>query len=260
MKLFYKKREELLKEIISNGKVMFSINDYQSAWGHYSSAFRAVIKWNSDTEEAALRRKLEELVALYEDGSKADSANTMLIPHILEDKNIAKINIHVNKAHSSKGHHSGKVVVGKVKPAFPFDVEQFEEANEITLEALQLLQAEGYLGHEGIDENMLELRKIYVDVAAVCKMNKCDYIQRRVATGVQVRGDYFGLDEEGFLAKSKLEKIGILLVPSSYPTQVVLSHKRKIRKDALYRNEDDLIKIPLIHGVEESAKLYKRFQ
>lgn len=191
----------------------------------------------------------------------------MYLPRINEDKNIFKMQIHENKAHSSTNYKKDEMipVISILRRAFkskqPLDLGDGsmneKSAKSVLKDTLQALEDEGY--HIEIEDDIQSPYVIAsIDAARLCELHECDSIQRRFFTGRQIRANFFSRID-GKLQRSKLESVGVFLVDRDI--EVVHSLERTTRTDAIYTAQHpDEIVLKDIPPVLRSGRLYKKYK
>lgn len=235
-KAYYSQLAEIYK-FLNDCTCLFSLNDPFNALDQPSGKYRGVFKINQSQIDK-LKTMLEDGERLY-DVASIDSKRKALpinFPRFLEDESIFKMQIHINKAHLSKNFNPQEHEMIRVATV-PTLILETDDKEQMKADIKAFYQAEAdleKLGYQVLIEQLPSHDVMYIDVKTLCKLNKCESVQHRIDTGRQIRANYFSHDDRGFITKSKLQSIGILLVPQMQPLDVVQSHDRKIREDAIY--------------------------
>lgn len=145
------------------------------------------------------------------------------VPRIHDDPTLVKLQLHINRAHSSVNYLKDEPI-----PLCSIRSDDGQPNQEMQ-NAHDELEQLGYAPTFVHDGSKLSLN---ADTATICDDYQCDSLQLRSATGSQIRASFFTRDQDGFLNKSKLQSIGVLLVPMG--VDVVKSHARSRRTDAIY--------------------------
>lgn len=229
---------ETLTEIyyeLQKCRCLFSLNDPFKELGRPSGRYRGVFQLN-DEQMSRVKPLIDDGRRLYEVASEGSNRKGLPInfPKFLEDDSIFKMQIHINKAHLSKNYEIGSMVKIASVPTLILeneDRDQMEADIKAFHEAGEQLEK---LGYEVLIEDIPSHDFMYIDVKRLCELNNCNSVQHRIDTGRQIRADYLSHDEQGNITKSKLQSIGILLIPANQHITVLNSHDRKIRTDAIY--------------------------
>lgn len=217
---------------------LFSLNEPFKELSKPSGRYRGVFSL-TDKQMQRVEPMLKEGQRLYEVASEGGNRKGLPInfPKFLEDDKVFKMQIHINKAHLSKNYEIGTMVKVASVPTLILEDDN-EEAIRADIQAFQeagkALEAKDY---EVQIEQIPSHDIMYVDVKKLCELNKCNSVQHRIDTGRQIRADYFSNDNDGNITKSKLQSIGILLIPADQRIEVLTSHDRKIRTDAIYTKQ-----------------------
>ncbi len=233
--------------------------------------YRAVLL----VDVATLRDPLEQVAAAFYAAYKAVHQHKedydptkipklpMYVPRINDDENIFKMQVHENKAHSSKNHKKGgmipviSITKGDLSSAIKSDSGEkitYQAALDIAVEALK---NEGYVV-DVQDDIASTYVTVDIDTNKLCELHECDSIQRRFFTGRQIRANFFSRID-GKLQKSTLKSVGVLL--TNKHIEVVHSHERTTRTDAIYTAEHpDEIVLEAIPPLLRSGRLYKKYK
>lgn len=211
----------------------------------------------------AIKKDLEEIAELFYAAEAVEQKNydpnnkpklPVYVPRFLDENNeIFKIQIHENKAHSSKNYSQKEMVpvASCTKTDFAHKPSQ-----KIINDAVKSLQELGYTVEVDNDPESPYVM-IYVDVQTLCEKNECDSIQRRSPTGRQIRANFFS-EKDGVVQKSKLATVGVVLLTK--PVEVIHSLDRSIRTDAKYTKQHvDEIVLSDMPEVFRSGRLYKTY-
>ena len=214
---------------------LFSLNEPFKELGRPSGRYRGIFKLD-DQQMKRIKPLLDDGRRLYEVASEGGNRKGLPInfPKFIEDDSIFKMQIHINKAHLSKNYEIGSMVKVASVPTLILeneDREQIEADIKAFYEAGEALEK---LGYEILIEKIHSHDLMYIGVKKICELYNCNSVQHRIDTGRQIRADYFSRDNDGNITKSKLQSIGILLIPSDQQITVLTSHDRKIRTDAIY--------------------------
>lgn len=247
-------------EFLQESDCLFSLNDRFKEPGRPSGHYRGVFKLD-DEQMKRIEPLLKDGQRLYEVASEGSNRKGLPInfPKFLEDESIFKMQIHINKAHLSKNYEIDTSLKIASVPTLILendDREQMEADIKAFYEASEALEK---LGYEVLIEDIDTHNIMYIDVKKLCELNNCNSVQYRIDTGRQIRADYFSRDNNGNITKSKLQSIGILLIPAEQQIQVLTSHDRKIRTDAIYtkRHPTEII-LDEIPAKLLTGRLYRR--
>lgn len=257
---------EQLEEIylfLQECRCLFSLNEPFNALGNPSGKYRGVFQLTQE-QIAQIAPMLNDGKRLYDVASESNDGKRRELPinfpKFIDDDSIFKMQIHINKAHYSKNYtpDDGMLRLASVQTMIleDDDAEKMEADIKAFHEAGEALEK---LGYEVLIENTPTINMMYIDVKTLCKLHQCNSVQHRIDTGRQIRADYFSHDDDGNLLKSKLQSIGILLIPDEQQIAVIHSHDRKIRTDAIYtkRHPTEII----LREVPEkflTGRLYRR--
>lgn len=222
-------------QLLQESRCLFSLNEPFKELGRPNGRYRGVFQLN-DQQTADMKKLILDGKRLYETATDDSNSRGLPInfPKFLEDEAVFKMQIHINKAHLSKNYEIGSMVKVASVPTLILeheDREQMEADIKTFHEAGEQLEK---LGYEVLIEDIPTHDVMYIDVKRLCELNNCNSVQHRIDTGRQIRADYFSRDHDGNITKSKLQSIGILLIPSDQQITVLTSHDRKIRTDAIY--------------------------
>lgn len=239
---------------------LFSLNDPFKEVGKPNGRYRGIFAL-TDEQMQRMKQMLKDGKRFYEIASEGGNRNGLPInfPKFLEDETVFKMQIHINKAHLSKNYEIGTMVKVASVPTLILeddDREQMEQDIKDFHKAGEELEKFGY---EVLIEDIPSHDLMYIDVKRLCELHKCESVQHRIDTGRQIRADYFSRDNEGNINKSKLQSIGILLIPADQPITVLNSYDRKIRTDAIYtkRHPTEII-LEQIPEKLLTGRLYRR--
>lgn len=232
--------------------------------------YRAVLRVNVPT----LREPLQQVATAFYAAHKAvnehkkdyDAAKIpklpMYVPRINDDENIFKMQIHENKAHSSKNHKKGEMIpVISVTKGDLSSMIKSDSNEKVTYQvaldnAVEALILEGFKV-EVQDDIASTYVIVDIDTSKLCELYECDSIQRRFFTGRQIRANFFSRIE-GKLQKSTLKSVGVLL--TNKHIEVIHSHERTTRTDAIYTAEHpDEIVLEAIPPLLRSGRMYKKY-
>lgn len=247
-------------QLLQESRCLFSLNEPFKEMGQPSRRYRGVFQLN-DQQTAGMKELITYGKYLYEVVSEGGNRNGLPInfPKFLEDDSIFKMQIHINKAHLSKNYEiDNSLKIASVKTLILEDDDKGQMTTDI--EAFyQSAEALEKLGYEILIEKTPSYDLMYIGVKKICELNNCKSVQHRIDTGRQIRADYFSRDAEGNITKSKLQSIGILLIPADQQITVLTSHDRKIRTDAIYtkRHPTEII-LEQIPQKLLTGRLYRR--
>ena len=208
---------------------------YVKKHGKYvpDATFKGIVRFNGD---------IEHLKTLIDQSESAKNKEGAYITHLMHnmpkliDENVVRILVHENKAHVSKNHKAGYIKLISIRTSAAMR----EYASGELVEILRKMEKSGY--NVKIDQNPQSV-ELSIDVKHLCDMYGCKSIQRRYSSGRQIRANFYTIDESGMLEKSKLETLGILVIPQNMEVEIIKSHDRKIRTDAIYteQHEDEIV-------------------
>lgn len=236
-KVYFEQLEEIYN-FLQGCECLFSLNEPFNVLGKPSGKYRGVFKLDQEQIEK-INPMLSDGKRLYTVASEDSNRNGVPInfPKFLDDENVFKMQIHINKAHLSKNYEPDSNI--KIASVDTMILPDYGESirQQMKADIKALYQAEKdleKLGYDVLIENLPTHDLMYIDVKTLCKLHHCASVQHRIDTGRQIRADYFSHDEDGNITKSKLQSIGILLIPAEQQIAVIHSHDRKIRTDAIY--------------------------
>jgi hypothetical protein len=247
-------------EFLLECKQLFVINEPFNSKGQPSGNFRGVFELDSD--------QLKQMAEMLKDGKRLYNHATndsnrrgvpINFPQILDDESIFKMQVHINKAHLSKNFEQDTAIKVASVMTMINDKNDKETAQANVKAFYEADKALDKLGYAVLIEKSIDHDLMYIDVNTLCKIYGCESVQQRIDTGKQIRANYFSYDEQGNVMKSKLHSIGVLIVPQSQGIEVVQSHERKIRTDAIYteRHPTEII-IEEIPEHLRIGRLYRR--
>lgn len=233
--------------------------------------YRAVLLVDVD----ALREPLEHVATAFYAAHKAVHQREkdydpnkiprlpMYVPRINDDESIFKMQVHENKAHSSKNHRKDEMIpVISVTKGDLTRVIKSDSDEKITYQAaldiaIKALKDEGYVVNVQ-DDIASTYVTVDIDVNKLCELHECDSIQRRFFTGRQIRANFFSRID-GKLQRSTLKSIGVLL--TNQHIEVAHSHERTTRTDAIYtaKHPDEIV-LEVIPPLLRSGRLYKKYK
>lgn len=247
-------------ELLQECDCLFSLNEPFKKLGRPSGRYRGVFSL-TDEQIERIEPMLKDGERLYRVANEEGNRRGLPInfPKFIEDESIFKMQIHINKAHLSKNYEIDTSLKIASVPTLILendDREQMEADIKAFYEAGEALEK---LGYEILIEQIPSHDIMYIGVKRLCELNKCNSVQHRIDTGRQIRADYFSRDSDGNITKSKLQSIGILLIPADQQITVLTSHDRKIRTDAIYtkRHPTEII-LEEIPAKLLTGRLYKR--
>ena len=210
--------------------------------------YRAIIKINDNDVIDKLTLLIGEAKILFL--NMVGYQNNRLpsnLPKISIDDNLFKIQVHTNIAHSSKNYTTEYLV--------PVATYRFEESQRTTLEE------QGYRVVLEKEDNKKDKRGVYLDIKKLCELYKCQSIQHRIKSGQQTRANFFTHAEDGSVERSVLKSVGVLLLKPHQKVEVMRSHDRKIRTDAIYteKHPDEIELHPIVNKNIFKGRIYKRF-
>lgn len=247
---------------------------YQSKTDHFAfensldKRYRAILSITDQDDLNVTREHIERIKALFYDAVAIDNQKSkpqkepkmpIYIPKILDDEQeLLKIQIHENKAHSSKQHTKEDMIIVaacvRSKLSLPYD--EHHNHRQILSVAANDLRQMGYdIEIEDTADN--PYFTVSVDAKTMCDKHKCDSIQRRFFTGRQIRANFFTVKDD-IVQKSKLATVGVTVLANDI--DVVRSHQRSTRTDAKYiKQHIDEIILDAIPQSLRSGRLYKRY-
>lgn len=273
---FYVALAQFYEEYLLDENLQIYSAIYESKTLHHTPPwidknYRAVLL----VDIAALRDPLEHVATAFYAAHKAVHQNEkdydpnkipklpMYVPRINDDESIFKMQVHENKAHSSKNHKKDEmipvisVMKGDLSSTIPNNSDEkitYQAALDLAVEALK---DEGYVV-DVQDDIASTYVTVDIDVNRLCELNECNSIQRRFFTGRQIRANFFSR-VDGKLQKSTLKSVGVLL--TNQHIEVVHSYERTTRTDAIYTAEHpDEIVLKAIPPILRSGRLYKKYK
>lgn len=183
----------------------------------------------------------------------------MTFPKIIRDKSLVKIQIHINKAHQSTNFSGNETLdIAMIRRSDDEDEEKI--SLELLNEIVAKLKIRKITAKIAIDDTE-KFHVIRVKASVLAKLYTCDSIQQRVATGRQIRANYFTMNENRQIERSTLKSIGVLVLPPDHPhIDVVHSHDRKIRDDAIFTpNHPKEILLEEIPEIYRNGRIYKQY-
>lgn len=233
---------------------LYRSNETAYKKGYADPAFRGIVKYSGDIEQ------LNEMIDACEEEIKQNNGKILSrlpynTPKIIDD-NVFKILVHENKAHASVNRNSGwlKLIGFRTQSSGP-------KRDTISVFLKEIAEKMEESGYEVRVKGSSQSVSLEVDVGTLCQRYRCKSIQMRHSTGRRIRANYYSLDESGFLEKSELKNIGVLVIPHKMDVEVLKSHDRKIRKDAIYtgQHEDEIIFKDIPEGYMKD-RIYKKGQ
>lgn len=228
--------------------------------------YRAVLNVHDHAD--TIKTNLEHIAALFYaavaiDDKDFDANNKpklpVYVPRFLDDESdLFKIQIHENKAHSSKNHTQKDMIQVASCPrgSLTLQCEKGRTNRQALEKSVGVLEADGYRV-EIDDKPETPYYTLSIDAKTMCDKYECDSIQHRFFTGRQIRANFF-TEKDDIVQKSKLATVGIVLLIADI--QVVHSHDRSIRTDAKYvKKHVDEIVLDSIPTKLRSGRLYKRY-
>ena len=233
-RVYFEQLEEMY-QLLEECQCLFSLNQPFNQQGKPSGNYRGVFQLN-DQQMKRIEPMLKDGKRLYEVASEDSNRKglPMNFPKLLDDDSIFKMQIHINKAHLSKNYEADTNIRIASVPTLISENEDKEYMQANIKEFHQVAKTLEAKGFEVLVEQIPNLDMIYIDVKTLCKLYQYQSVQHRVATGRQIRADYFSDDDDGNITKSKLQSIGILLIPLDQSITVLTSYDRKVRTDAIY--------------------------
>ena len=248
---YYTKLTELYKLIESeNSSVLYqSMESPLFSDTGVDARYRAIIRINDNDVLDKLTLLIEEAKILFL--NMVGSSNNRLpsnLPKILVDDNVFKIQVHINIAHSSKNYTTEDLVF--VAKHYGIDASQKKS-----------LEEQGYRVVLEKEDNKKDERGLYLDIKKLCELYKCQSIQHRIKSGQQTRANFFTYAEDGSVERSVLKSVGVLLLKPHQEVEVMRSHDRKIRTDAIYaeKHPDEIELHPIVNKNIFKGRIYKRF-
>lgn len=221
----------------------FSKNAVFTDSGLVNKYHRGVYQLTCESAQQRLSEQLHTAEELYYHAVKNDTAYAnkakglpINFPRKL-DGDIEQIQIHVNTAHQSLKYPDDKrgEYVPVARYTFQASSDPTAVANKAGIERLMVVK-------EGLEALGFDVKAETVDISLVLKIpakvlaqiNLCQYIQHRVHTGDQVRANFYRRGEDGLMAYSDLQSLGVVYIADGQPVRVEQSAERKIRQDNLY--------------------------
>lgn len=245
--------------VLYYSRCLFSLNEPFSK-GNPSRNYRGVF-WLNDDQVSQIEPLLEEGKRLYMTATDGGSRFGMPanFPRFIDDDSVFKMQIHINKAHLSKNYEADTMLKIATVPTLVLDGED-EKAIKADIKLFhEVAETLDNLGYEVKIENLPSHDFMYVRVKQICEKFGCSSIQHRIDTGRQIRANFFSHDADGFINKSRLQSVGILLIPPTQAVTVLSSLDRKIRNDAIYtkRHPTEII-IDAIPEKFLTGRMYRR--
>lgn len=201
--------------------------------GRVNPVYRAIIKVSDEYYD-----KLEQLIAeanqYYFMENPGKKRLPMNLPRLLNNNDVFKIQIHENRAYSSLNYKDlESVPIIRYSSHINYVISKEEnETRKAKISAA--FQESGYeVGFQYDDYHQI-METLTIEAQVLCELFKCDSIQHRIQTGVQIRGNFFVQDIERRIVASPLQSIGVLLLPASQDVEVLHSHRRRVRSDAKF--------------------------
>lgn len=233
--------------------------------GKVNKLFRAVVKTGVDKQAIAKYEKqllkatreisyLSKIKAYREKEEELPndlirSSDTPKLPVVFPrfvNDDVVKVKITMYKSHQSVRFDSGMVHVATNTSPLNTHDNQSEQAKKDFekiakdqlsrfLEVAKDLEDKGFtveLENEGIHTHL------FIDVKTLLEKYKCSSVQRRVLSGRQIRAEFYTLDHQGLLHKSKRESVGVLLIPNDMAIDVFETEPRRTRNDNLFMGDN----------------------
>lgn len=221
----------------------FSKNSVFTDSGLVNKYHRGVYQMNSESAQQRLSEQLHTAEEMYYHAVKNDMAYTnknkglpINFPRRL-DADIEQIQIHINVAHQSNKHPDDRRgdYVPVARYTFQSSSDPKAVANKAGIERLMAVK-------EGLEALGFDVKTETIDISLVLKIpakvlaeiNHCQYIQHRVHTGDQIRANFYRRGEDGLMAYSDLQSLGVIYIGHGQSVGVEQSINRKIRQDNLY--------------------------
>lgn len=222
--------------------------------------YRAIYQLTDPQQLIDVEYHLANAEKAYAEAVESDKYKLpMTFPKIIRDKNLFKIQIHINKAHQSTNFSGSETLdIAMIRRSDDEDVEK--NHLEILNEIVAKLKIRKITAKIAIDDTK-KFHVIRVKASVLAKLYVCDSIQQRVATGRQIRANYFTMNENRQIERSTLKSIGVLVLPPDHPhIDVVHSHDRKIRDDAIFTaNHPKEIILDEIPETYRNGRIYKQY-
>ncbi|SJM38394.1 hypothetical protein A1019T_02386 [Psychrobacter pasteurii] len=188
----------------------------------------------------AYREKDEELPNGF-DRSDDDPKLPVVFPRFVNN-DVVKVKITMYKSHQSVRFDSGMVHVATYTSPLRDQDNQSDQARKDFEEMAKdqwnrFLKVATDLESKGFSvelENDSIHTHLSIDVKTLLEKYKCSSIQRRVLSGRQIRAEFYTLDHQGLLHKSRRESVGVLLIPNGMAIDVFESEPRRTRNDNLF--------------------------
>lgn len=216
--------------------------------GSIEPNYRAVIQLSKSHDIRLVTDSIEAIHKEYRNlVDDEDKPIPKYIPELLVNTALEKIQIHENIAHSSKKYEKDSQIPISLWPlsAIIGEEEEVTQNRKLIATMIKDLKKNGY---EPIINRHLGYTELCVNTNTLLDKFKCKSVQHRRRTGKQIRANFF-TSKDGYLEKSKLRSVGVLIIPNNTKVQVFKSAKRKIRSDAIYHskqnNEIQLKEVPL---------------
>ena len=247
---YYTKLTELYKLIESedNSILYQSMESPLSSGTGVDARYRAIIKINDNDVLDKLTVLIEEAKILFFNMVGSPNRLPSNLPKVFDDNSLFKIQVHINIAHSSKNYIKEDLV--HVAKHYGIDASQ-----------KKALEEQGYKVVLEQEDNKKDARGVYLDIRKFCDLYKCQSIQHRIKSGQQTRANFFSYAEDGSIERSVLKSVGVLLLKPYQEVEVMRSHSRKIRTDAIYteKHPDEIELHPIVNKDIFKGRIYKRF-
>lgn len=238
--------------ILDKQNELYSINAKYDDLNNPSPLYRAVYQIYPANHQQLQNLLKECEKTFFETCTKAGTKKAYLpanFPIFFDSPNVFKMQVHLNKAHASKNYKAGDLL--RISVAYNNESEKtrFDE----------LVQSLADKGIEAKIDSSEKFLYLLLNVADLCNVYQCDSIQHRIATGRQIRADYFSYNDKKEIEKSVLKKIGVLLLSPNLNVEVMQSHQRSIRTDALYvknHPKEIILDIPELYPI---GRIYRRY-
>lgn len=266
---YYRKLTQIYKLIESeNSLILYQSMDspLYSDTG-VKSNYRAIIKLDNNDVVDELTRRIDQAKSIFFDvvGNKNHKL-PFAIPKIAVDDKVFKIQVHTNVAHSSKNYTIEETVLVStnqyaIAKLLNQGLAQSSYSNSINYSQIAALENQGYKVVFTEREKKKDYMEIYLDIKKLCELYKCQSIQHRIKSGKQTRANFFTYDQNGAIERSVLKSVGVLLLKPNQNVEVMHSHDRKIRTDAIYieKHPDEIELHPIVDKKLLRGRIYKRF-
>lgn len=228
-------------------KILYQHNKSPFTWqGMIDPNYRAILQLPRSANINILAAKIDDINETYFLLKDSNKRLPQYIPKLLTNANVSKIQIHENIAHSSKNYPKDtEVPIAWWPNNAPKDDTENDAKRRDIYKMIQELKTNGY---NPIIKNKILYSELLIKTNSLIEKFDCNSVQHRRRTGLQIRANYF-TTKDGYLEKSKLSSIGVLLIPYDIEINVFKSAKRKIRSDAIYhkKQSDEIIfeEVPL---------------